>query len=127
MFDKDRPLSKEELILKEKFESFIKSKLPEASLTRDGFGHVVLKYKKKSFFLMGISFETGILNLSLKADKISQFEILKNKNFKVAPYLGHHGWVQIQEFNLIKKELNYILEITLSETKKLIKPKVKKK
>lgn len=126
MFDKDRPLSNEEIILSDKFDSFLKSNSIDGNLARDGFGHVVLKFKKKSFFMMGPDYTSGILNFYLKADKITQFEILKNKNFRVAPYLGHHGWVQIQGFEWIQKEFDFILQIILKEIEKLGKLKKRK-
>lgn len=127
MYDKNRPLSKEEELFGKNCIEFIQKKNSDVSLERNDFGHLVLKYKKKSFFLMGPDYQTGILKLFIKSDKISQFEILKNKNFEVAPYLGHHGWVQIQTSKKIKKEFNYILEIISLQIKSLDKPKKKKK
>ncbi|QOS91315.1 MmcQ/YjbR family DNA-binding protein [Peribacillus sp. JNUCC41] len=68
--------------------------LPEAVEHIDGFGHNTFKTNGKSFVISGES-EKGF-SLSFKSDRETQELLLQNGNFFKTPYIGHHGWVSIQ-------------------------------
>jgi len=68
--------------------------LPEAVEIIDGFGHNTFKINGKSFVISGES-EKGF-NLSLKSDRETQEILLQKEHFYKTPYIGHHGWVSIQ-------------------------------
>ena len=68
--------------------------LPEAVELIDGFGHHTFKIKGKSFVISGES-ETGF-SLSFKSDRETQELLLQKEYFFKTPYIGHHGWVSIQ-------------------------------
>ena len=68
--------------------------LPEAVEHIDGFGHNTFKISGKSFVISGES-EEGF-SLSFKSDRETQELLLQKENFLKTPYIGHHGWVSIQ-------------------------------
>ncbi|MGW6382500.1 MmcQ/YjbR family DNA-binding protein [Peribacillus butanolivorans] len=68
--------------------------LPEAVELIDGFGHNTFKINGKSFVILGES-EKGF-RLSFKSDRDTQELLLQKENFFKTPYIGHHGWVSIQ-------------------------------
>ncbi len=68
--------------------------LPEAVEIIDGFGHKTFKINGKSFVISGES-ENGF-NLSFKSDRETQELLLQKGHFYRTPYIGHHGWVSIQ-------------------------------
>jgi predicted DNA-binding protein (MmcQ/YjbR family) len=68
--------------------------LPEAAEYIDGFGHNTFKINGKSFVISGES-EKGF-SLSFKSDRETQELLLQKENFFKTPYIGHHGWVSIQ-------------------------------
>ncbi|MFU2015035.1 MmcQ/YjbR family DNA-binding protein [Peribacillus butanolivorans] len=68
--------------------------LPEAIELIDGFGHNTFKINGKSFVISGES-EKGF-SLSFKSDRDTQELLLQKENFFKTPYIGHHGWVSIQ-------------------------------
>ncbi|WP_316570151.1 MmcQ/YjbR family DNA-binding protein [Neobacillus sp. YIM B06451] len=68
--------------------------LPEAVEIVDGFGHKTFKVNGKSFVISGES-EKGF-NVSFKSDRESQELLLQKEHFFKTPYIGHHGWVSIQ-------------------------------
>ncbi|SIR20836.1 Predicted DNA-binding protein, MmcQ/YjbR family [Peribacillus simplex] len=68
--------------------------LPEAVVHIDGFGHNTFKIRGKSFVISGES-EEGF-SLSFKSDRETQELLLQKENFFKTPYIGHHGWVSIQ-------------------------------
>ncbi|MFB7640409.1 MmcQ/YjbR family DNA-binding protein [Peribacillus butanolivorans] len=68
--------------------------LPEAVELIDGFGHNTFKINGKSFVISGES-EKGF-RLSFKSDRDTQELLLQKENFFKTPYIGHHGWVSIQ-------------------------------
>jgi predicted DNA-binding protein (MmcQ/YjbR family) len=68
--------------------------LPEATEIIDGFGHNTFKVNGKSFVISGES-EKGF-SLSFKSDRETQELLLQKDNFFKTPYIGHHGWVSIQ-------------------------------
>ncbi|WHY97143.1 MmcQ/YjbR family DNA-binding protein [Peribacillus simplex] len=68
--------------------------LPEAVEHIDGFGHNTFKINGKSFVISGES-EKGF-SLSFKSDRETQELLLQKENFFKTPYIGHHGWVSIQ-------------------------------
>ncbi|MBK5483129.1 MmcQ/YjbR family DNA-binding protein [Peribacillus sp. TH16] len=68
--------------------------LPEAVELIDGFGHNTFKINGKSFVISGER-EKGF-SLSFKSDRDTQELLLQNENFFKTPYIGHHGWVSIQ-------------------------------
>ncbi|MGZ4159198.1 MAG: MmcQ/YjbR family DNA-binding protein [Neobacillus sp.] len=68
--------------------------LPEAVEVIDGFGHNTFKINKKSFVISGDS-EKGF-SLSFKSDRETQELLLQKEHFFKTPYIGHHGWVSIQ-------------------------------
>ncbi|KRF67568.1 phosphoribosylglycinamide formyltransferase [Bacillus sp. Soil768D1] len=68
--------------------------LPEAVELIDGFGHNTFKINGKSFVISGES-EKGF-SLSFKSDRDTQELLLQKENFFKTPYIGHHGWVSIQ-------------------------------
>ncbi|MGE7768172.1 MmcQ/YjbR family DNA-binding protein [Peribacillus sp. NPDC096540] len=71
--------------------------LPEAVELIDGFGHNTFKINGKSFVISGES-EKGF-SLSLKSNRETQELLLQKENFFKTPYIGHHGWVSIQNPN----------------------------
>jgi predicted DNA-binding protein (MmcQ/YjbR family) len=71
--------------------------LPEAVEIIDGFGHNTFKINGKSFVISGEG-ENGF-NLSFKSDRETQELLLQNDHFYKTPYIGHHGWVSIQNPN----------------------------
>lgn len=68
--------------------------LPEAIEHIDGFGHNTFKINRKSFVISGES-DKGF-RISFKSDRETQEILLQKKQFFKAPYIGHHGWVSIQ-------------------------------
>jgi predicted DNA-binding protein (MmcQ/YjbR family) len=68
--------------------------LPEAVELIDGFGHNTFKINKKSFVISGEG-EKGF-RLSFKSDRETQELLLQKEHFFKTPYIGHHGWVSIQ-------------------------------
>ncbi|WP_059172514.1 MmcQ/YjbR family DNA-binding protein [Bacillus sp. FJAT-27445] len=68
--------------------------LLEAGEIVDGFGHKTFKINGKSFVISGES-EKGF-NVSFKSDRESQEFLLQKEHFFKTPYIGHHGWVSIQ-------------------------------
>ncbi|KOP71035.1 MmcQ/YjbR family DNA-binding protein [Cytobacillus solani] len=68
--------------------------LPEAVEIVDGFGHNTFKINGKSFVISGES-ERGF-RLSFKSDRETQEILLQKEYFYKTPYIGHHGWVSIQ-------------------------------
>jgi predicted DNA-binding protein (MmcQ/YjbR family) len=68
--------------------------LPEAVEHIDGFGHNTFKINGKSFVISGAS-EKGF-DLSFKSDRETQELLLQKEQFFKTPYIGHHGWVSIQ-------------------------------
>ncbi|HEY2421324.1 MAG TPA: MmcQ/YjbR family DNA-binding protein [Neobacillus sp.] len=68
--------------------------LPEAVEHIDGFGHNTFKINGKSFVISGES-ENGF-RLSFKSDRETQELLLLKERFFKSPYIGHHGWVSIQ-------------------------------
>lgn len=68
--------------------------LPEAVELIDGFGHNTFKINGKSFVISGES-ERGF-RLSFKSDRETQEILLQKEYFYKTPYIGHHGWVSIQ-------------------------------
>lgn len=68
--------------------------LPEAVEIIDGFGHNTFKINGKSFVISGES-EKGF-SLSFKSDRETQELLLQKEHFFKTPYIGHHGWVSIQ-------------------------------
>jgi predicted DNA-binding protein (MmcQ/YjbR family) len=68
--------------------------LPEAVELIDGFGHNTFKINGKSFVISGEN-ENGF-SLSFKSDRENQEILLHKEYFYRTPYIGHHGWVSIQ-------------------------------
>lgn len=68
--------------------------LPEAVEIIDGFGHNTFKINGKSFVISGEN-EKGF-SLSFKSDRETQGILLQKEHFFKPPYIGHHGWVSIQ-------------------------------
>lgn len=68
--------------------------LPEAVEHIDGFGHNTFKINGKSFVISGEG-EKGF-SLSFKSDRETQELLLQKEYFYKTPYIGHHGWVSIQ-------------------------------
>ncbi len=68
--------------------------MPEAVELIDGFGHNTFKINGKSFVISGES-EKGF-SLSFKSDRETQALLLQKEYFSKTPYIGHHGWVSIQ-------------------------------
>jgi predicted DNA-binding protein (MmcQ/YjbR family) len=68
--------------------------LPEAVELIDGFGHNTFKINGKSFVISGES-DKGF-SLSFKSDRVTQQILLQKEHFYKTPYIGHHGWVSIQ-------------------------------
>lgn len=68
--------------------------LPEAVELIDGFGHNTFKINGKSFVISGDN-DQGF-SLSFKSDRETQTLLLQKDHFFKTPYIGHHGWVSIQ-------------------------------
>ncbi|RDU36100.1 MmcQ/YjbR family DNA-binding protein [Neobacillus piezotolerans] len=68
--------------------------LPEAVEIVDGFGHKTFKINGKSFVISGEG-KNGF-NVSFKSDRETQEFLLQQEHFFKTPYIGHHGWVSIQ-------------------------------
>ncbi|GAA0337544.1 MmcQ/YjbR family DNA-binding protein [Bacillus carboniphilus] len=68
--------------------------LPEAVELIDGFGHITFKINGKSFVISGES-EKGF-SISFKSDRDTQALLLQKEHFFKTPYIGHHGWVSIE-------------------------------
>jgi hypothetical protein len=68
--------------------------LPEAVEHIDGFGHNTFKINGKSFVISGES-EKGF-GISFKSDRETQEILLQKDYFFKTAYIGHHGWVSIQ-------------------------------
>ncbi|MGG3467782.1 MmcQ/YjbR family DNA-binding protein [Neobacillus pocheonensis] len=71
--------------------------LSEAVEIIDGFGHKTFKVNGKSFVISGEG-EKGF-SLSFKSDRETQELLLQKEHFFKTPYIGHHGWVSIQNPN----------------------------
>ncbi|MFS0638167.1 MmcQ/YjbR family DNA-binding protein [Mesobacillus foraminis] len=65
--------------------------LPEAVEIVDGFGHKTFKINGKSFVISGEN------RLSFKSDRETQEILLEKEYFYKSPYIGHHGWVSIDQ------------------------------
>ncbi|WP_210365394.1 MmcQ/YjbR family DNA-binding protein [Bacillus sp. REN3] len=65
--------------------------LPEAVEHIDGFGHTSFRIHGKSFVKL-----TERSGLSFKSDRETQVFLLQKEKFFKTPYIGHHGWVSIQ-------------------------------
>ncbi|WP_373566091.1 MmcQ/YjbR family DNA-binding protein [Mesobacillus foraminis] len=65
--------------------------LPEAVEIVDGFGHNTFKVNGKSFVI------SGEKRLSFKSDRETQEILLEKEYFYKTPYIGHHGWVSIDQ------------------------------
>jgi predicted DNA-binding protein (MmcQ/YjbR family) len=72
--------------------------LPEAVEIIDGFGHNTFKINGKSFVISGES-DKGF-SLSFKSNRETQEILLQKERFFKTPYIGHHGWVSIQNPNV---------------------------
>ncbi|MBY0148614.1 MmcQ/YjbR family DNA-binding protein [Neobacillus niacini] len=72
--------------------------LPEAVEIIDGFGHNTFKINGRSFVISGES-DKGF-SLSFKSDRETQEILLQKERFFKTPYIGHHGWVSIQNPNV---------------------------
>ncbi|WP_235714654.1 MmcQ/YjbR family DNA-binding protein [Neobacillus dielmonensis] len=68
--------------------------MPEAKELIDGFGHNTYKVNGKSFVISGEG-EKGF-RLSFKSDRETQQLLLQKSYFYKTPYIGHHGWVSIE-------------------------------
>lgn len=68
--------------------------LPEAVEHIDGFGHNTFKINGKSYVISGEK-ENGF-GISFKSDRETQELLLQKEHFSKTPYIGHHGWVSIQ-------------------------------
>ncbi|MEH7883952.1 MmcQ/YjbR family DNA-binding protein [Bacillus sp. JJ1609] len=68
--------------------------LPEAVEIIDGFGHNTFKINGKSFVISGESAKG--FSLSFKSDRETQALLLQKEYFFKTPYIGHHGWVSIE-------------------------------
>ncbi|TKC16392.1 MmcQ/YjbR family DNA-binding protein [Robertmurraya kyonggiensis] len=68
--------------------------LPEAMEHIDGFGHNTFKVNGKSFVISG-EMEKGF-RISFKSDRETQELLLQKEYFFKNPYIGHHGWVSIE-------------------------------
>ena len=68
--------------------------LPESVEHIDGFGHNTFKINGKSFVISGES-EKGF-GISFKSDRETQEILLQKDYFFKTAYIGHHGWVSIQ-------------------------------
>ncbi|CAG7630283.1 MmcQ/YjbR family DNA-binding protein [Paenibacillus allorhizosphaerae] len=68
------------------------AELPEVEEIVDGFGHITLKVRGKSFVIMGETEEGA--SLSFKSDLESQHLLLQQSGSYVKTrYIGQHGWV----------------------------------
>ena len=67
--------------------------LPEAEELIDGFGHTTFRVRKKSFVIAGMG-EQGTA-ISIKADPITQAELVRRGPYYRTPYIGQHGWVSV--------------------------------
>ncbi|KIL35656.1 phosphoribosylglycinamide formyltransferase [Cohnella kolymensis] len=72
------------------------SKLPETEEKIDGFGHMVLRVRDKSFVFMGEGENGGDPGMSIKTDKETQQLLIGQGHFYKTPYIGQHGWVSIK-------------------------------
>lgn len=68
--------------------------LPEAIEHIDGFGHNTFKINGKSFVISGET-DKGF-RISFKSDRETQELLLQKEYFFKNPYIGHHGWVSIE-------------------------------
>jgi predicted DNA-binding protein (MmcQ/YjbR family) len=69
--------------------------LPEVEELIDGFGHTTFRVRKKSFVIAGMG-EDGMA-VSIKADPVTQAELIRRGPYYRTPYIGQHGWVTIAD------------------------------
>lgn len=69
--------------------------LPESTETIDGFGHTTFKVRKRSFVIAGLG--DGGQALSIKAHPSNQVHLIRRGPWYRTPYIGHHGWVSIED------------------------------
>lgn len=101
--------------------------LPEVEELINGFGHTVMKVRGKTFVMMGEN--EGHPNLSFKADKEGQFLLLQQGGYVKTPYIGHHGWVSVdQRADPNWNELSGLIKeaYLLAAPKKLVKQVLEK-
>lgn len=70
-------------------------RLPEVDEIVDGFGHTTFKVSKRSFVIAGMG-EDGQA-VSIKADPVTQAELVRRGPYYRTPYIGHHGWISIAD------------------------------
>ena len=72
------------------------AELPEVEEIVDGFGHITMKVRGKSFVLMGETEEGA--GMSFKSDRETQhFLLQQNAGYVRTPYIGQHGWVSTKK------------------------------
>jgi predicted DNA-binding protein (MmcQ/YjbR family) len=125
MHDPNRPLTPAEKRILARLEALIKKKLSGTTVSRDGFGHTVLKFKTKSLALMGSNYDGGGVSLSLKADKFTQEILIDTGEFVRTPYIGQHGWVSVDDEPRIKKNWAHV-ERLLETAWTALQPKPRK-
>lgn len=70
-------------------------RFPEVSERVDAFGHTSFRVGDKPFVIMGES--GGTASLSIKTHLHTQELLLHQGGYTKTPYVGHHGWVTVQE------------------------------
>ncbi|UQZ86828.1 hypothetical protein SK3146_06121 [Paenibacillus konkukensis] len=83
---------------------------PEVAEKIDAFGHTSFRVSDKPFVMMGQ--KEGLPTLAIKSTPAFQDILLRQEgtNYFKTPYIGHHGWVSVQNIERIDWE----------ETKQLI-------
>lgn len=123
MHDSNRPLTPMELRVRSKLERLIKSKLGGTEIVRDGFGHTVLKFRKKSIVMMGAGHDQKGIHLALKADRFTQDHLIQQGVFTRTPYIGQHGWVSLSAEKAIAKEWKIVERLLLDAYTQLLPKK----
>lgn len=92
-------VSETALAVRDRIREFV-ADLPDVEEKLDGFGHTVFKVRKKSFVIMSEGERGWGGNCFLKSDKETQHLLIAQGPFRRAPYLGQHGWVQIDHADI---------------------------
>jgi len=88
--DANRPLSTAEKKVVDRLKR-ITAGLRDVVVERDGFGHSVLRVRKRSFVFIGA--QNDVVYVSIKSDLVTQDALVRRGPWQRTPYIGQHGWV----------------------------------
>ena len=83
---------------------------PKVGSGVDGFGHMTFRAGKKSFVIIGESYEGGGgASMAIKSDPVNQDALIRTGRYTRTPYIGQHGWVSVESGKLHWDELETLI------------------